>query len=258
MGSCIANSQMGSYQHSSQKRNIVVVGLSDTDKCVITNQILQLNNGEYDNQPSISYDQPRKCKIIFEEDEKKLEYEVAIIDLPEIDPNSIKKSIEDIIEMASSNFSDGIHLVAFVVKFGRIDHNVRRAISQFFELAKNNIRKTSALIVFSRSDMNETTYTTHMQEINKDLECANNMLLGCHYVYFTDTESKIRSSHSDDIGESRSTLQKLILNANTPCRISLTWMSKIKRGLSRFFHCCYQICRSIFRCFVSALWFIFC
>lgn len=262
---------------STVKRNVIVVGLTDSDKSLIASQICQGENvenvSEYDG--SYSY-RTLECTLTFEESV----YEVTVFDAPGFDRDlRINKGIiNQIKESVTFRFDNKVHLVIFVADYGRVTYDIRTVIDQFFKYTDKDISKASA-IVFSNCKVTQDARKEHENIFKQEVEWSDNMQRGCYYVHFPDIndlqQSAITASRRQ-IDVSRKELHELIKNAvfshcltesdevmqlqgnitdqKKSCfSCSCQCFSCLCRCLSVLWRCFLGLCSAICRCFANLI-----
>ena len=252
---------MASYPTTAFQRNIVVVGLEDSEKKSVAEYICQGDNikalpSQYDRRSG--YYEPMECIMKFEE----AEYKIAVIDTQGLsrDPRKNKVIIKQIQEAVTYHFANEIHLVIFVISFGRVTNDVRVAIEQFFKYTNPDIINASA-VVFSRCNLTPNAWNDYKEALYRDVEWSSKMKLGCHYVDFAEIDKmteRSRLTSLDRIRISTCNLQKLIRQARSSHSISLSDNRTIFKEYDEenhscccCFRCCCRCCRNIYNCCIK-------
>ena len=245
---------MDSYSNTVVQRNIVIVGMEDSEKKKIAEYIFQGDNIKPLSpceRRSGSYE-PKECVMKFEDSE----YKVAVMDTQGLsrDPRKNKSIIKQIEEAACHYFDDEIHLVLFVIGFGRVSDDVRKAIDQFFQYTNPDIINASA-VVFSSCSLTQDAWNDYKEALYRDVEWSSKMKLGCHYVDFADIDKmteKCRLTSLDRTRISRCNLVQLIRQAKCSRSISLSDSRTVFKEYGEG-SCCCSICVQFCRRVLSAL-----
>ena len=205
------------------KRNVVVIGLYDYENNLIAEEIFKGNNTTLvptnDDAGSgiISHYKPKKCIMCTEA----ADYKVSVIVAPEIKCD-FKARVDQIKKIIDYYFPDGIHLVIFVIHYGRLGKDDRNAIGQFFQYTDSDICNASA-VVFSRCSLYPNAWEDYKNNFVEEVEWASKIRQGYHcvdfpFLDFLTEEAKVTAFTR--IADSRNKLQELIRNAKSPHSIT--------------------------------------
>ena len=220
------------------RRNVVVIGLNDSGKKQIISQLCQGDNVKplsgYDSSAS---DNQQPIGFILKLGG--IAYEIMVLDTPGLsrDPNSNKSVIDDIITLVALHY-ESVHLVIFVIDYGRIAEDSRTAIDQFFNNTNPKISDVLA-IVFSGCSEIIDAQESYEEDFKTQVSWSSKAKLGLYYVDFPNVDNLTEGaklSAKDQIDTSRKKLEELLGKALQTSSTSLNLNTERKK------HCLCCVC----------------
>ena len=227
------------------RRNVVVIGLNDSGKKQIVSQLCQGDNVKplsgYD---SLASDNQQPIGFIMKLGE--ITYKIMVLDTPGLsrDHNSNKEAINNITELVDHHY-ENVHLVIFVIDYGRVPEDSRTAIDQFFESTNPKISDVSA-IVFSGCSEIVDAQESYEEDFKTQVSWSSKAKLGLYYVDFPNIDNLTegaKPSAKNQIDTSRKKLEELLGKALQTSSTSLNLGLNLNTERKKHCLCCVCSCK---------------